>query len=224
MINDNHEIENDIATEESGGEEIKDAKQRAKETVEEIVDKAKDIVDDIVDGVEGTIEGLAEATEGIAEDFKDKYLKVLAEMENLRKRFEQERTEMNKYKAQSFLMSILPTVDMFNMAMKTKDVSDEIKNWLVGFEMILNNFNSVLQNEGVTEINVKVGDEFDANYHFAMEEVETDEVEPGKVALVKLKGYMLHDKLLRPASVAVAKAKNTEEENQEKDTEGENNE
>ncbi len=73
--------------------------------------------------------------------------------------------------------------------------------------MILNNFKTALEGEGVKEIKVEKGDEFDANLHHAIEEVETDEVEPGKIFQVKMKGYLLHEKLLRPATVTIAKAK-----------------
>ncbi len=191
-----------------------DKAKKAKEAIEEIVEKTKDFAEGVEETVKETIEDVKEVVEEVAEqaveDFKDKYLKVLAEMENLRKRFDTERSEVIKYRASSFIQSILPTVDMFEMAMNSQNVSDEIKNWLVGFEMILNNFKTTLEGEGVKEIKVNKGDEFDGNLHHAIEEVDTDEVEPGKVFQVKMKGYTLHDKLLRPATVTVAKIQKEE--------------
>ncbi len=209
-----------------------DKSNKTKEAIEEIVEKTKEFAEGVEETVKETVEDIKEAAKEVAEevaeevveDFKDKYLKVLAEMENLRKRFDAERTEVIKYRASSFVQSILPTVDMFEMAMNSQNVSDEIKNWLVGFEMILNNFKTTLEGEGVKEIKVKKGDEFDGNLHHAIEEVETDEVEPGKIYQVKMKGYTLFDKLLRPATVTVAKIQKEEikeeikEENKEEET------
>ncbi len=139
------------------------------------------------------------------DDYKTKYIKLLAEMENLRKRFDEERTEIIKFRATSFIQDILPTLDMFEMALSSKDVSSEIKNWLMGFEMILNNFNSTLSSEGVTEIKVSVGEEFNSNYHQAIDEVVTNKIKPGNIANIKSKGYLLHGRLLRPVTVVVAK-------------------
>ncbi len=190
------------------------------DTAKEIVEEVTETVENVKEKVEEVVEKIVESTEEVAEDFKTKYLKVLAEMENLRKRLDTERTELIKYRASSFIQNILPTVDMFEMAMKAQNASEEVRNWLIGFEMILNNFKSTLDGEGVKEIKTEKGSEFDANLHHAIEEVETDEVEPGKVFEVKMKGYTLHDKLLRPAAVSVAKAKQTEEVKEE----GESNE
>lgn len=186
-------------------EDKKDVNLEDLKVVEESAEE-KTLADDATEEV--VSEATKEATEEVVEeDFKVKYIKVLAEMENFRKRFEAEKLELIKFRASSFIQNILPTVDMFEMAMNATNVSDEVKNWLVGFEMILNNFKATLEAEGVTEIPTKPGDEFDANKHHAIEEVESDEVEPGKIVQVKMKGYLLYDKLLRATTVTVAKAK-----------------
>ena len=84
--------------------------------------------------------------------------------------------------------------------------------------MILRNFKSTLESEGIKEILVKPNDEFNSEFHHAIEEVETNEFESGKIIQVKQKGYLIHDRLLRPATVVVAKEKN------EENLKGENNE
>ena len=140
-------------------------------------------------------------------DFKLKYLELLADLENMRKRTEQERSELIKYRAASFIREILPGLDMLEASINAKNVSDEVKNWLIGFKMIMAEFKKALESEGVTEIEAKIGDEFDANYHLAIEQVETDEVEPGQIVKVNLKGYLLNNRLLRPTTVIVAKEK-----------------
>ncbi|BDU67576.1 MAG: protein GrpE [Candidatus Tyloplasma litorale] len=152
------------------------------------------------------------------EEFKNKYLSVLAEMENFRKRLDQEKRDLIKYRSSSFIQNILPTIDMFELAVSSENVSDEIKNWLEGFKMILRNFKSTLEAEGIKEIIVKPNDEFNSKFHHAIEEVETSEFESGKIIQVKQKGYLIHDRLLRPATVVVAKQKNKE------NLKGENNE
>ncbi len=138
-------------------------------------------------------------------DYKAKYLEAIAAMDNLRKRQIQEQAHYHKYRAQSFLENILPTVDMFEMALNAKDVSDEVKNWLTGFEMIHRNLVAAMESEGVKEIKVNIGDTFDSDKHIAIEAKENDEFKPNSIIEIKTKGYMLHDRLLRPTQVIVAK-------------------
>ena len=77
--------------------------------------------------------------------------------------------------------------------------------------MVYNNFKNALESEGVEKISAKKGDEFNHNLHFAIEEVETNDVEPGQIVEVKIEGYTLKGRLLRPTSVVTAKAKGSEE-------------
>ncbi len=169
--------------------------EKLKETIEEIGEKVEEGIEDAVEAAEEIIEKI---------DFEGKYKEALATMENLRKRFDLEKVDIFKYRASSFIQSILPTIDMFELAMNAQNVSEEVKNWLIGFEMILKNFKTVLETEGVVEIITNPGDEFDADKHHAIEERESEDFEPGKIVEVKQKGYKLHDRLLRPAAVVVS--------------------
>lgn len=207
----------------------KDIKDETTKVIDDITDVIKDITDNLgqdakeqlgsAEELTGLIKDKLEDTmSSIGEEFKDKYFKVLAEMENLRKRFENDKVDVMKYRASSFIQQILPTVDMFESAMSASNVSDEVKNWLVGFEMILNNFKTVLAAEGVKAIETNKGDLFNSEFHMAIDQVESDQ-EPGTIVDVKVKGYMLHDRLLRPASVTVAKKASTEDEAPKEDTE-----
>lgn len=202
-------------------ESANNTKERLDEAVskvEEMIDTAKNVADSVAEGAADIKEKAEEIIDSAKEDFKEKYMKAIAEMENLRKRFDQERKDVMKFRASSFIQNILPTVDMFEMAMKAQNASEEVRNWLIGFEMILNNFKSTLENEGVKEIVVKKGDDFNHSLHHAIEEVEIEDVEPGKVVEVKMKGYTIHDRLLRPATVTVAKSQDdTKEENKEEE-------
>lgn len=140
------------------------------------------------------------------ENFEHKYKLLLADMENLRKRIEKERIEIYKYGVANFLLEILPTVDMFEMALKA-NAPKEVKNWLIGFEMVLKNLRKSLETQGLSKINVNKGDLFDSTKHFAIEEKEVNNAKEGQILKVKTEGYNLHDRLLRPATVVVAKGK-----------------
>lgn len=212
----------DLETLENAAEKIKDnikdTLNTAKDSIEEIdetednaeMKEALENVEEMAEEVFNTKEAIDNGEdvdpEKILEtiDFKEKYIESLATMENLRKRLETEKTDIHKYRASSFIQSILPTLDMFELATNAENISDEIKNWLVGFKMILNNFKDVLDKEGVTEIKVMPNDEFDSAKHHAIEKIKSDDVEPGHIVEVKQKGYILHDRLLRPAAVVVA--------------------
>ncbi len=209
----------------------KDIKEETTKVVDSITEAIKAFTDELGDDVKeqlGTAEEitslikdqLEDTISNIGDEFKDKYFTVLAEMENLRKRFDNDKVDVMKYRAASFIQQILPTVDMFESAMAASDVSDDVKNWLVGFEMILNNFKTVLENEGVKAIETKQGDAFNSEFHMAIEQVESDQ-EPGTIVDVKIKGYMLHDRLLRPASVTVSKQAEDKTEDKAEETEAE---
>lgn len=172
--------------------------KKLKETIDEIGEKVEEGIEEAADVVEEVIDSI---------DFEGKYKEALATMENLRKRMDIEKADIFKYRASSFIQSILPTLDMFELAMNDKNVSDEVKNWLTGFEMILKNFKKALETEGVVQIVTNPGDEFDADKHYAIEERENKKIEPGKIIEVKQKGYKLHKRLLRPTAVVVAAQK-----------------
>lgn len=159
----------------------------------------------------GLEEQVAEMHEKL-KDMQEKNLTLLAEMENLRKRTAKEKEDNIKYRAANFIIDILPTVDMLESALSAKEVSEEVKNWLMGFEMIFNNFNNVLEGEGVEKITPKKGDSFDHNWHQSIEEVESEDVEAGHILEIKLAGYKLKGRLLRPATVVTAKKAGEEKE------------
>ena len=170
------------------------------------------VEDTIIEELEETTQDQeVESTEEVVEQLPtietlthDK-LKLLADIENISKRHANERVDLIKYSPANLLNDLLPTLDLFEQALNAKQASDEVKNWLIGFEMILKNFKTTLENNGVKEVQAKSGDTFDAKLHFAIEEVESTEVKPGLIVNIKTKGYKLHDRLLRPTMVTVAK-------------------
>ena len=130
-------------------------------------------------------------------------------MKNLRDSIEKDHREVLKYRAAGFIEDLLPILDGFHMALSIETTSQEMKNFLTGFEFIYRNMVSVLENEGVNEVSPKVGDVFDPNTMSALE-TKFDEGEPNRVVKVNAKGYKLHDRLIRPAIVVVSTNKKDE--------------
>ncbi|HEV8052569.1 MAG TPA: nucleotide exchange factor GrpE [Parachlamydiaceae bacterium] len=137
---------------------------------------------------------------------KDKYLRVLAESENARKRLQKEKQETIQYALQNVIVDFLSPIDHMENALNfTQQMSDDVKHWAVGFQMILSQFKDVLSNNGVTPFSSE-GKPFDPHRHEAVEAVENDSVPPGTVIEESLKGYIMGDKTIRPARVKVSKA------------------
>ena len=137
------------------------------------------------------------------EHWKNEYYRAYADMKNLREAVEKDHREAIKYRAAGFVENLLPILDGFHMALQCKATSQEMQNFLTGFEFIYRNMVSVLEAEGVTEISPKVGDQFDPNTMSAIETVE-DEGKPNRVMKVNVCGYKLHDHLIRPSIVVVS--------------------
>lgn len=138
--------------------------------------------------------------------WQNQYYKAYADTQNLRKDIEKEHREAMKYRAEGFIDKLLPALDGFHLALQNEVKSEELKNYLVGFQYIYRNLSEVLESEGVKEIAPKKGDTFDAKTMHALEAVE-DDGEENKVLAVYSKGYMLHDRMIRPAMVYVSKKK-----------------
>jgi len=145
---------------------------------------------------------------------KDKYLRVLAESENARKRLQKEKQEMIQYALQNVIIDFLNPIDHMENALKfTQQMPDVVKNWAVGFEMILTQFKDVLSSNGVAPF-ASEGMAFDPHIHEAVETVITTDFPPGIVIEENLRGYKMGDKTIRPARVKVSKepAANNQEE------------
>ena len=148
------------------------------------------------------------------EHWKNEYYRAYADMQNLRKVIEKDHHEAIRYRAEGFVSDLLPILDGFHMALQNEAKSEEMKNFLIGFEYIYRNLVSVLENEGVTEFAPKVNDEFDPNTMQALE-TKYDEGKPNRVMQVMVKGYKLHDHLIRPAVVIVSTNKKDEPKKEE---------
>ena len=139
---------------------------------------------------------------------KEDKIRVLAEMENLRKRFDREKIDSIKYGSVNFARDILSPGDNLERALSAinqeEDHPQSIKNLIEGLKMVQKEFSSALEKNGISKIN-SMNEKFDPNLHQAMMEVERDDLDEGIVVQEIQTGYMMHDRLLRPAMVGVSK-------------------
>ena len=164
---------------------------------------------------ESPLESSSDTGDGVTlqpeeEELRNQLLRAMADNENLRKRTDREVAAAKKYGPFSFVRDLLASVDNLEKAIslipENKDEMDEtLKNILIGVDMTGREVASVLERHGISKINPD-GEKFDYNLHQAMFEVPTNEVEPGTVVQVVQLGYLLHDRLIRPAMVGVSKA------------------
>lgn len=139
-------------------------------------------------------------------EYKDKSLRLLAEMENARKRLQKEKQELIQYALQNVIVDFLHPIDHLENALGfTQNMSEEVKNWAQGFQMILGQFKDVLATNGVSAFKSE-GMPFDPHYHEAVEMVVSDQAAPGTVISESMRGYKMGDRVIRPARVKVAKA------------------
>ncbi len=190
-----------------------------KETNEsEIID---DINEDNTDGInpdnndtneELAEEEIQETEEDILKDeiktLKEEKIRVLAEMENLRKRFDREKIDSIKYGSINFARDILSPGDNLERALSAINQEEEhpqsIKNLIEGLLMVKKELSTALEKNGITKIE-SLDKKFDPNLHQAMMEIENNDLEEGIVVQEIQTGYMMHDRLLRPAMVGVSK-------------------
>ena len=146
-----------------------------------------------------------------AAEFKDKALRALAEMENLRRRTEREVAEARVYGITGFARDVLAVADNMHRALGTvgpeqrEQADPKVKALIEGVELTERELMKVLEKYGVTKFS-PAGEKFDPNVHQAMYEVPESDLPPGHVAQVIQAGYMIGERMLRPALVGVVKA------------------
>ncbi len=153
-----------------------------------------------------TIENLDELKQkaALADELRDKNLRLVADMDNLRKRIAQEKIESVKYANESILESLIPVLDNFELALQSIDQTDNLPAIKDGIKMVFSQLKQNLKQEGLDEISA-LGQSFDHNLHDAISQEVSDEHPEGTVLRENRKGYLLKGKLLRPASVVVSK-------------------
>ncbi|MEW9675816.1 nucleotide exchange factor GrpE [Lentibacillus sp. L22] len=170
----------------------------------EILDEETNDEEQTLDSDESVMESLKEEIASLKQEKEDMYQRVLrsqAEFENFKKRTQKEREKDRKYKAQDLVSELLPALDNFERALN-EEVTEANKSFVEGIEMVYNQLKDALKSQGVEEIEA-VGKPFDPNVHHAVMQIEDPELEAGSVVEELQKGYMLKDRVIRPAMVKV---------------------
>lgn len=139
----------------------------------------------------------------LVEEHQQRALRAQADFDNFRRRTRQEKEEFAKYASMKVVEQLLPVVDNFDRALAASKDTKDFDSLLKGVEMIFRQLDQVLANEGLKAMDA-VGQPFNPEFHQAIMQVESDEHEEGIVVEEVQKGYMLKDKVLRPAMVKVS--------------------
>ncbi|GGF83417.1 nucleotide exchange factor GrpE [Paenibacillus aceti] len=134
---------------------------------------------------------------------QQRLLRVQADYDNFRRRTVKEKEDLAKYASSKLISELLPVIDNFERALSTVSDNEEVAAYAKGVEMIIRQFETVLQAEGLVKMET-VGEVFNPEFHQAIMQVESDEYEEGIVVEEVQRGYLLKDKVLRPAMVKVS--------------------
>ena len=162
-------------------------------------------------GAEATGEGEAADPAAEAAELRDKLLRTLAEMENLRRRHTRELEDARKYAMAGFARDLLDVADNMRRALaavpdEAREQNELVRNLLEGVELTERTLLNAFDKHGVKKVVPERGEKFDHNRHQAMFEVPTADLPPGHIADVMQTGWVISDRLLRPAMVGVTKA------------------
>ena len=201
---DNQDQDNDkhpskILKNKSNEGDVKKTKQAKKKNVSDSTEKTSQ-----VKNVNDDISKLNEEIENL----KEERLRTLAEMDNLRKRFEKDKIDSIRYGNHNLARDILTLGDNLSRALDAissdEQRSESFNNLIDGLNIVQKEFVTILEKHGVKKIE-SINKKFDHNYHQAMLEVETDEFNEGYVVQEIQSGFIMHDRLLRPYMVGVSK-------------------
>ena len=186
---------------------IEDGKDEAEEVKAEEAKAPEEEVPEETAGEEKA--GEAEATEKAAADEKaaaeaesERYMRLMAEFQNYKRRAAKEKTDTLQYANEKIVGDLLPVIDNFERALATE--TDDLEGYAKGMQLIFEQFKKALENAGLEEIKA-MDEEFDPNVHNAVMTDNIEDKDDGKITKVLQKGYKLRDKVVRPSMVAVNK-------------------
>ena len=189
-------------------EKIGEAEKVSEEFSEsaEATDEGDDSVDEEteVSDREPTVEERAADAESKYKEMQDRYLRLNAEFDNYKKRMMRENSDRLKYFNMELIKELLPSVDNLERAIShAGDENSDLENMIEGLQMVYKGMQEAFGKFGVSEIE-SIGKEFDPNCHQAVGMIESQEVPENHVAEECLKGYYLHDRIIRPTMVRVS--------------------
>ena len=145
----------------------------------------------------------------------NKYYQELADVQNLRKEIQRDNQSLLEYRAMPFIEKLVPFMNSMDMAVKSEPKDPAVKSWIDGIHMAYKQLWQVMAEEGLTEIDPKLGDEFDPAWMQSMQTVDGEKDDA--VAQVFMKGYKLKNRLVSPAMVVVTKKVEKKPEDEKKD-------
>jgi molecular chaperone GrpE len=200
MLQEDHEFQETENLDEA--EKLSDEVSASAETT----DKGDDSVDDETDvsDREPTVEERAADAESKYKEMQDRYLRLNAEFDNYKKRMMRENSDRLKYFNMELIKELLPSVDNLERAIShAGDQNSDLENMIEGLQMVYKGMQEAFGKFGVSEIE-SIGKEFDPNCHQAVGMIESQEIPENHVAEECLKGYYLHDRIIRPTMVRVS--------------------
>jgi molecular chaperone GrpE len=141
------------------------------------------------------------------ESLNDRLLRMAAESENMRKRFDKQLSDAKEYSVTNFAKDILNVADNLDRAIsfRPSEMSDEVSNIMQGVELTRQEMTNIFTKHRMKEINPSIGDKFDYNLHYAVTQVPNPEHPEGTILELVQTGYLIGERLLRPATVTVTK-------------------
>ncbi|MBF0238263.1 MAG: nucleotide exchange factor GrpE [SAR324 cluster bacterium] len=207
-MKENTESENNRDSMESGDVSVESPKERTEDLLDDeeaqVSVEKPESVSTVEEPLISMVERLQDA-EMRANDMQDRYLRLNAEFENFKKRIAKENADKLKYYHSSLIKDLLPSIDSLEHAIEHAKKNDTNATAILeGIQMVYNMIQDVLGKFGVSRVEAK-GELFDPNRHQAIGMVETEEVPDNHVLDMYQLGYFLHDRIVRPAMVRVAK-------------------
>jgi molecular chaperone GrpE len=177
------------------------------QTLDELAAEGDEMEAASTEGEEGFDE--IEALRAERDDFRDKFMRALADAENTRKRADRDRREAENYGGSRLARDLLPVYDNMDRALKAAKEGDEKvpESLLEGIELTMRELINVFKKHGIQPITPEVGEKFDPKMHEAMFEAPLPGTKAGEIIQVSTTGFLLHDRLLRPAQVGVSSMK-----------------
>ena len=152
---------------------------------------------------EGSVDSRIDELTKQADENHQRFLRVQADFDNFRRRTLKEKEELGQYASMKLIGQLLPVVDNFGRAIEAAKSGGDVESFAKGVDMIFRQLEQLLEQEGLKAMDT-VGQPFNPEFHQAIMQVESDEHEEGIVVEEIQKGYMLKDKVLRPAMVKVS--------------------
>ena len=196
------ELEEEMKESEEKEETSKENKNNKKKNKKEKTKKEKVEVKTEEEVVEEVIDEKYEVLMAEIAQLKDSLLRNQAELENFKKRTNEERIKERKYALKDFLLELISVIDVLEKAINVKTDDEKVQKFLKGFVMINVMFKQILEKEGVVKIEA-LNKPFDPNYHNAIEVVQVEGVESNIITEELQAGYMYKDRVLRPSMVKV---------------------